>query len=440
MNEKIFNKSDIRNEESSNLELLAPAGGFEQLCAAINFGADAVYVGLDKFSMRAKAANFTFEELEVAVKIAHEKNVKVHVTLNTQMHEDDVDELPDYFKRVQKIGVDAVIVGDVGAVKLAKKHAPDVDLHISTQAAVANSESAKAFYELGAKRVVLAREMTLAEIVVLRKKVPDDLEIEVFAHGAQCMAQSGRCLISSYLCDGRSANSGACTQPCRWGYHLVEEKRPNMEFDIEEAGGLTYVFNAKDLCMIEHLHELKDAGVDSIKIEGRNKKAFYVATVVNAYRRALDGEAFERAYSDKEFGNSDFGQELNPLIDELNAVSHRPFSTGFFFGDPQQSLHFDGYTQETLHVADVLECEEVGEEFKLQIRCRNKIVNGEELEALIPKQDICKVTLTDFDWKETSQTEVNRPGEIYTVTSSVAVPSGSFLRKREERTTSRMIK
>lgn len=423
MIEKNNDKSNKRNEEISGLELLAPAGGMEQLRAAINFGADAVYVGLSKFSMRAKATNFSFDELKEAVCLAHERGVKVHVTLNTQMHEGDITELHEFFKRVQQIGVDAVIVGDLGAVVLARKHAPNVDLHVSTQAAVANSESAKAFYELGAKRVVLAREMTLLEIENFRKKIPADLEVEVFAHGAQCMAQSGRCLISSYLCDGRSANAGACTQPCRWGYHVKEEKRENMTFDIEEAGGLTYLFNAKDLCMIEHLNRLKDAGVDSIKIEGRNKKAFYVATVVNAYRQALDGA------------------DPKELMCELDATSHRPFSTGFFFGNPQLSLHFDGYTQTTLHVADVLKCVQDGEEFKLEIRCRNKILDGEKLEALIPDEGIKEVRLSNFFLCKggdlISQEEVNRPAEIYCVTSSVEVPKNSFLRKREAKTTSR---
>ena len=438
-------KCDVKH----NIELLAPAGGMEQFMAAINFGADAIYVGLGKFSMRAKAANFTFEELEKAVEIAHAAGVSVYVTMNVQMREGDGPCFAEYFEEIQASGADAVIVGDVGAMQLAKKHAPNVDLHVSTQAAVANSESAKFFYEMGAARVVLAREMTLDEIAALRRTVPPELELEVFAHGAQCMAESGRCLISAYLCDGRSANAGACTQPCRWGYHLVEEKRPNMQFDIEEAGGLTYVFNAQDLCMIEHLRELEEAGVNSIKIEGRNKKAFYVATVVNAYRHTLDGDG-PCGIGDGPCGRGDDPLKpktynLKPTIGdgplaELNAVSHRPFSTGFFFGNPKQSLDFDGYTQETLHVADVLSCVKVGDEFKLEIRCRNKILEGEELEALIPKQDVKKVSLTNFLWNNSLQKEVNRPGEIYTVTSNVEVPSGSFLRKREKRTTSRMIK
>lgn len=407
---------DALNGQKIGLELLAPAGGTEQLEAAVNFGADAIYLGLDQYSMRAKAKNFTFDELASGCKFAHEQGVAVHVTLNIQMHEGDLATLPKYFEACQSAGVDALIIGDLGAIALAKKYAPKCDIHVSTQAAVANSESAKVFYEMGAKRVVLAREMRMDEIAEFTSKTPADLEVEAFAHGAQCMAQSGRCLISSYLCD-RSANLGACTQPCRWGYHVVEEKRPGLEFDVEEAGGLTYLFNAQDLCMIDHLQELKDAGVDSIKLEGRNKKAFYVASVVSAYRRVLDGEPAKNVH------------------EELQAISHRPYSTGFYFGKPRQSIDFDGYTQETLHVADVVDVEGT----HATIRCRNKIVNGEELEVLAPHSEILKVSLRDFIWDGKPQDEVNRPGELYQVTSSIELPKNSYLRKREARTTSRAV-
>lgn len=415
-----------RSTALSSLELLAPAGGLEQLIAAVNFGANAVYLGLDQFSMRAKAKNFTIDELKQGVKIAHDAGVKVHVTLNIQMHEADLATLPSYFEAVQEAGADAVIVGDIGAMMLAKKHAPNVELHVSTQAAVANSESAKAFYELGAKRVVLAREMALSEIAEFRSKIPADLEVESFVHGAQCMAQSGRCLISSYLCD-RSANLGACTQPCRWGYHVVEEKRLGKDFDIEEANGLTYVFNAADLCMIDHLQELADAGVNSIKIEGRNKKAFYVATVVGAYRRVLDG------------------CDPADVHEELECISHRPYSEGFYFGEPRQTLDFDGYTQSTLHVADVLGCTPLhgGITWQLKLRCRNKIRANESIEALVSNAPVKTLQLNDFVWIDSEgierpQDEFNRPGEIYTAISSAEVPAGSFLRKREDRITSRV--
>lgn len=455
-----------KNGALSSLELLAPAGGLEQLIAAVNFGADAVYLGLDQFSMRAKAKNFSFDELSEGVKIAHSAGVKVHVTLNIQMHEDDLKVLPSYFEKIQAAGVDAAIIGDIGAMQLLLKHAPGVELHVSTQAAVANSESAKAFYQMGASRVVLAREMTMSEISEFRLNIPPELEVEAFVHGAQCMAQSGRCLISSYLCD-RSANRGACTQPCRWGYHVVEEKRPGLEFDLEEVSlyqtanpellsskdflpaetgmcsnretvsgadedsgvrSLTYLFNAQDLCMIDHLQELADVGVNSIKIEGRNKKAFYVASVVGAYRRVLDGAAPESVH------------------EELECVSHRPYSCGFYYANPRQSLDFDGYTQQTLHVADVLDCTRMpgSDEFELTIRCRNKICQDEQIEALIPKTGVKTFSINNFVWLdklgvEREQEEVNRPGELYHATSKVEIPKGSFLRKREERITSRAI-
>lgn len=407
---------DALNGQKIDLELLAPAGGMEQLQAAVNFGADAVYLGLDQYSMRAKAKNFSVDELVEGCDYAHERGAKVHVTLNIQMHEGELKTLPQYFEACQSAGVDALIVGDIGAMSLARKYAPACDLHISTQAAVANHESALMFYNMGAKRVVLAREMTMDEIFEFTSHIPDDLEVEAFAHGAQCMAQSGRCLISSYLCD-RSANVGACTQPCRWGYHVVEEKRPGMEFDVEEAGGLTYLFNAQDLCMIDHLQELKDAGVDSIKIEGRNKKAFYVASVVAAYRRVLDGEPAENVH------------------EELQAISHRPYSTGFYYGQPRQSIDFDGYTQETLHVGDVVSVDGNN----VQVRCRNKILDGEELEVLAPYSEILKCKLSNFVWDGKPQEEINRPGEIYTATSNIELPENSYLRKRESRTTSRAV-
>ncbi len=414
----------MNSSQKIDLELLAPAGGFEQLDAAINFGADAVYLGLDKFSMRAKAKNFTQEELFEAVQRAHNNGVLVYLTCNIQMHQDQLSTLKEYLEVAESAEVDALILGDIGSISLAKKYAPSVDIHISTQAAVANSESARVFYEMGAKRVVLAREMTMDEISEFTSKIPKGLSVEAFAHGAQCMAQSGRCLISSYLCD-RSANQGECTQPCRWGYSVVEEKRPDTPFDIEEAGDLTYLFNAQDLCMIEHLRELEEAGVNSIKIEGRNKKAFYVATVIRAYRSVLDGGDVELAKG------------------ELTAISHRPYSCGFYFGNPRQSLDFDGYTQETLHAADVLRCEKIESScFELTIRCRNKIVVGDILEALQPMEKVESIEILEISWDTQKGDclpveEASRTNNIYKIKCDREVLSNSFLRKRENRSTSR---
>lgn len=412
-----------------NCELLVPAGSLDEFRAALNFGADAIYVGLSDFSMRARAKNFTYNELSQAVKLAHVNNVKVHVATNIMMHENDLKRLAKCYERLDEIGVDAILVGDLGALSLAKRFAPHVAIHVSTQAAVCNSESAKAFYELGAKRIVLAREMSLSEISEMTKKIPNDLEVEAFVHGAQCMAESQRCMISAYLCD-RSANRGECTQPCRWKYSVVEEKRPGQMFDIEEDERGTYLFNAQDLCMIEHLQELADAGVYSFKIEGRNKKAFYVASVVNAYRQAIDG------------GN------IEMCKNELDNISHRPYSTGFYFGNPRQSFHFDGYTQETLHVADVLECceaETTNDEYPyvLKLRCRNKIEPNEILEALAPKAGIIEdIKLNNFMWiRDDASHEpcdiIGRTAQVYLANCNCEVPKNSYLRRRVRRVTSR---
>lgn len=410
------------------MELLAPAGGFDQLRAAIDFGADAVYLSAERFGMRARAANFSMKDLPKAIEIAHAADVPVYVTCNVMIAEDDLNALPHYLEQVNDAKTDALIVGDLGAFSLARKYAPNCKLHVSTQASVANSEAAKMWHDLGAKRIVCAREMTLAQIAEMHDNIPQDLEIEAFVHGAQCMAVSSRCLISAYL-TGRSGNKGACTQPCRWHYTLEEEKRPGVHFPIEENDG-TFIMNAKDLCMIDHLRELEDAGVYSIKIEGRNKKAFYVATVVGAYRRALD-----KANADEEFSQS--------LRDELLAISHRPYSEGFYFGDPQQAWNYDGYEQESIHVADVLNCKEVdGGAFSLELRCRNKFEDGEELEILSPKRASQVLTIKDLHWIPDDGAPVkvdvaNRAVDTYTVHAPWPIAPGSFLRVREHRRTAR---
>lgn len=412
------------------MELLAPAGGFSQLRAAIDFGADAVYLAAERFGMRARAANFTMEDLPKAVEMAHCANVSVYVTCNIMIDEDDLAALPPYLEQIDSAGADALIIGDLGAFSLAKKYAPNCKLHVSTQASVANSEAAKMWYELGAKRIVCAREMTLDQIAEMHAHIPQDLEIEAFVHGAQCMAVSSRCLISSYL-TGRSGNKGACTQPCRWHYTLEEEKRPGVHFPIEEDDG-TFIMNAKDLCMIEHLRELENAGVYSIKIEGRNKKAFYVATVVGAYRRALD-----EANPDSEFFQS--------MRDELAAVSHRPYSEGFFYGDPQQSWDYDGYEQESIHVADVIGCESREDgTCVLKLHCRNKFEEGDELETLSPGCASKTLTVQDLYWLPEDGAPVkvdvaNRAMETYFVNAPWPVAKGSFLRVREHRRSARHI-
>ena len=378
------------------MELLAPAGGMEQLRAAVAFGADAVYLAAERFGMRARATNFRMDEIPAAVAFAHEHGVKVHVTCNILMHPDDIDGLPAFFRALDAAGVDAFIIGDLGAFAVAGEVSPRVERHVSTQASVANAAAARVWHSLGASRVVCAREMSLADIARLRQETPPDLEIEAFAHGAMCMAVSGRCLISSYL-TGRSGNKGHCTQPCRWSYQLEEEKRPGEFFPIEEDDRGTFIMNAKDLNMLAHLQALADAGVDSIKIEGRNKKAFYVATVVGAYRRALDGEPPE------------------VVADELLAVSHRPYGTGFYFSEVEQATAYDGYEQETMHVADVVASSPRHPERSVQrevegfpddpqylyLLCRNRFAEGDELETLVPHEPSRRLIVRDLHWLNT---------------------------------------
>lgn len=381
-------------DERIHMELLAPAGGMEQLRAAVQFGADAVYLAADRFGMRARAANFRLDEIPAAVAFAHDHGVKVHVTCNILMHPGDIDELPAFFRAMDAAGVDAFIIGDLGAFAVAGEVAPRVERHVSTQASVANAAAARVWHSLGASRVVCAREMSLADIARLRQDAPPDLEIEAFAHGAMCMAVSGRCLISSYL-TGRSGNKGHCTQPCRWSYQLgtaafeefappeaptgfllEEEKRPGEFFPIEEDDRGTFIMNAKDMNMLAHLRELARAGVDSIKIEGRNKKAFYVASVVGAYRRVLDGEP------------------PTAVADELLAVSHRPYGTGFYFSEAEQAPAYDGYEQETMHVADVAACRDGF----LYVLCRNRFAEGDELEILAPHEPSRPLIVRDLYW------------------------------------------
>lgn len=356
-------------------ELLAPAGGMEQLAYALYFGADAIYLACDKFGLRQRAQNFSLEELPGAVKLAHEWNARVFVTCNAYAHDKDLEELPAYACALEEAGVDAVIVSDLGVLSIIKQYAPSVALHISTQASVSNAEAAKVLYGLGVRRIVCAREMSLEEIAQLKRSIPEDMEVEVFVHGAMCMAISGRCLISDYL-TGRSANQGHCVQPCRWEYVLEETSRPGQYFPIEEDESGTYLMNSKDLNMLEHLDKLIEAGVDSIKIEGRVKKAFYVATVVNAYRHVLDGE--------------------NPELwaSELETISHRPYSTGFFFGEAEQSCSADIYTQLYDWVGEVKTSVPRNDgRFDVEVYCRNRFYLGDTLEVLSPYASLFSLTV-----------------------------------------------
>ena len=321
------------------MELLAPAGGMEQLECAVHFGADAVYLAGKRFGMRRRASNFDDAGIASAVKFAHEHGVKVFVTANTLMKDGDVAALPDFFAMLQNAGVDAAIVSDMGALSICKRTAPKLELHLSTQASCMNAEAAKAYYDLGVSRVVVAREMSLSDIACMRESIPDDLEIEAFVHGAMCMAYSGRCLMSDYMVSpSRGANNGHCAQPCRWKYTVVEETRPGEPFSVIEEDGGSFIMSSTDMNMLSHVRELSEAGVDSIKIEGRAKGAYYVASAVNAYRHVLDGEPADAWQA------------------ELETTSHRPYSTGFYFGTPGQNQGVKEYARDYQMVARVVSC------------------------------------------------------------------------------------
>lgn len=321
------------------MELLAPAGGMEQLECAVHFGADAVYLAGKRFGMRRRASNFDDAGIASAVKFAHEHGVKVFVTANTLMKDGDVAALPDFFAMLQNAGVDAAIVSDMGALSVCKRVAPKLELHLSTQASCMNAEAAKAYYDLGVSRVVVAREMSLSDIARMRESIPDDLEIEAFVHGAMCMAYSGRCLMSDYMVSpSRGANNGHCAQPCRWKYTVVEETRPGEPFSVIEEDGGSFIMSSTDMNMLSHVRELSEAGVDSIKIEGRAKGAYYVASAVNAYRHVLDGEPADAWQA------------------ELETTSHRPYSTGFYFGAPGQNQGVKEYARDYQMVARVVSC------------------------------------------------------------------------------------
>lgn len=349
---------------ADKVELLCPAGDLERVKMALHFGADAVYIAGREFGMRSASVNFSDEDLRLAVSLSHASGARLYVTCNTLPREDELVRLPAYLAFLQESGVDALIVADLGVMQLAKKYAPEVSLHVSTQLGVINSETAKVLYEMGADTVVLARETPLADIRKIRASAPEKLRIEAFVHGAMCVSFSGRCLLSNYM-TGRDANRGQCAQPCRWKYHLVEEKRPGEYFEISEDEG-THILNSRDMCMIEHLGELIDAGVTSLKIEGRMKSAYYTAVITNAYRHALDA-ALE-------------GKPLAPLwIEETDKVSHRPYSTGFYYGYPGQHDSQSSYISTYDVVAVVEACDEQGNAVLTQ---RNKFSAGDELELL----------------------------------------------------------
>lgn len=400
-------------------EILSPAGDTESLDAALRYGADAVFLAGKQFGMRSAPKNFDADELRNACKKAHELGRRIYVTCNTLPRNSELAELPDFLSYAQDCGVDALIIADLGVFEAAKRYAPKVARHISTQAGVTNYAAANVLYNMGASRVVLAREIPLEQIAEIRAKVPKELEIECFVHGAMCVSFSGRCLISSYM-TGRDANHGDCAQPCRWKYHLYEETRPGQYFPVEEENGGTFLYNSRDMCMIEHIPELVKAGVSSFKIEGRAKSAYYAAVITNAYRHAVDdyfaeGDAFT----------------LKPWIkEETEKISHRAYSTGFYFGnEPGQNTSDGGYIRRW-DVAAV--CEELIDDNTCVISQRNKFLTGDVLDVLppdgIPFNAVCK-RLVNADGEEVPSAP--HPTEILTMTSDRAIPKGSYLRKKK---------
>ena len=358
-------------------ELLAPAGNFEKMRAAIRYGADAVYLSGKLFGMRAAADNFTLEELSAAVEYAHERGVRVYLTVNVMPREYEYPELREYFSKIADIKLDALIVADIGVLALAREMLPSVELHISTQANAVSSAACRAWQALGAKRVVLARELSLAEIKEIRRNIPAELEVECFIHGSMCISYSGRCLLSGQIV-GRDANRGMCAQPCRWnyrirGYEIVEEKRPDAPFPIEEIDGETFIMASRDTCTIEHIPELVEAGIDSFKIEGRMKSAYYTAVVTNAYRMALDS-----------YFSGDY--EYRPeWYRELESVSHREYATGYYFSDSHTDANLapnNGYIRDKAYLAVVEEYNE--ETGRAKLSQRNKMRVGDSAEVISP--------------------------------------------------------
>lgn len=394
------------------IELLSPAGDLECIDAALYFGADAVYVGGRIMQLRAASAAMTDEALNEAVRRVHEKGRKIYVTVNCFADNGDIDLVGAYAKELYDINVDAVIVSDIGVLAEVKKHAPDLEVHISTQANCQNFMAARVYYDLGAKRIVLARELSIEDIAELRARTPKELELEAFVHGAMCMAYSGRCIISSFL-TGRSGNKGECAQPCRWQYSLVEKKRPEQSFDIEEEGEYTAILSSHDLCAIEFLDKLTEAGVSSFKIEGRMKTPYYVATVTDSYRKAID-----RTYP------------INGLREQLDCISHRPYSSGFYFGEMKKNHYNDGEYRRTCDFAGVV-LEDTNSEGLTLVEQRNYFKKGDTLELLSPHSLNVKLNVNEIiDSEGTSRETAHLVKERVLVNLGAELKKGDILRRR----------
>ncbi len=395
------------------LELLSPAGDMEQLNMSILYGADAVYLAGTSFGMRSFAGNFSPEALPKAVQFAHDHGVHVHVTVNTMPRNEEVAQLPAYLEQLDDAGVDALILADLGAFTLAGKYAPHCQRHVSTQQSIANYECTQAWFDLGAQRVVLARELSLEEIRGIRQKVSQNLEIETFGHGAMCVSYSGRCLLSNYM-TGRDSNRGACAQPCRYQYALMEEKRPGEYFPVFEDEKGTYIMNSRDMCMIDHLDDLMDAGVDCIKLEGRAKSAYYAAIVTGAYRHCIDAVAN--------------GQPLDPVWrNEVDHISHRIYSTGFYYGQPGQYTKTSRYIREWQIVAMVESCDETG---LAKCSLRNKFRKGDILECVGPDTRPFEVIPEEMETPEGAPLEEPKTPQMeFYLRLPKQVPAYSILRR-----------
>ena len=402
-------------------ELLSPAGDPERLQMAVRYGADAVYLAGKSYGMRAKCGNFSDEELREAVRFCHSRGVKVYVTANILARTGEVRQMPPFLELCQDAEVDAFILGDLGVFKAAERYAPKVERHISTQMGVVSADTARAWYDMGAARVVLARELSFSEIREIRESIPKELEIEAFVHGAMCVSFSGRCLLSNYLA-GRDANHGACAQPCRWKYALMEEKRPGEYFPIEEDDGGAYIMNSRDLCMIDHIPELIEAGIDSFKIEGRAKSAYYAACVTNAYRHGIDA-----ALS---------GEPLDPVWRaEVDKISHRYYYTGFYFGQPQAGQFYDDarYIRCWDVAAYVVSCDEAGNAVLTQ---RGRFWKGDTLELLIPGRKPVAFTVMEMQNAEGESIDYcPHPEMEIRMTLPVPAPEYSILRRQADEKT-----
>ena len=405
-----------------NTELLVPASSLEVLKVAVIYGADAVYIGGEVYGLRAKAKNFSKEDMIEGIKFAHDHGVKVYVTANILAHNGDLEGVKEYFKELKEIKPDALIIADPAVFMLAKEICPEIERHVSTQANNTNYGTYKFWYDLGAKRVVSARELSLAEIKEIRANIPDDLEIETFIHGAMCISYSGRCLLSNYF-TGRDANQGACTHPCRWKYAVVEEQRPGEYFPVEENERGTYIFNSKDLCMIEHVPDLLESGIDSFKIEGRMKTALYVATVARTYRKAIDDckESIEK-----------YEANLDWYKEQIAACTYRQFTTGFFYGKPsEESQIYDnntyniGYTY--LGIAGAAD-----NQGYFEIEQRNKFSVGETIEIMKPNGDNIEVEVLGIkDETGADMESCPHPKQKLFIRLSVTPDEFDLLRRKE---------